>query len=116
MAELKAGKGEGKAWGEAKTVLRRDPAGLPIADARAVFAAQAGKLPAFAGAKRDNGDYALYRIDKVIPAPAASEAERGQLGAILGEMNANAQLSSYLDTLRQKYSVTMGKQGLADAQ
>ncbi|KMN32208.1 peptidylprolyl isomerase [Chromobacterium sp. LK1] len=116
LAELKAGKGEGKAWGEAKTVLRRDPAGLPIADARAVFAAQAGKLPAFAGAKRDNGDYALYRIDKVIPAPAASEAERGQLGAILGEMNANAQLSSYLDTLRQKYSVTMGKQGLADAQ
>ena len=97
-------------------MLRRDPAGLPIADARAVFAAQAGKLPAFAGAKRDNGDYALYRIDKVIPAPAASEAERGQLGAILGEMNANAQLSSYLDTLRQKYSVTMGKQGLADAQ
>ncbi|MBN3004255.1 SurA N-terminal domain-containing protein [Chromobacterium alkanivorans] len=116
LAELKAGKGEGKAWSEAKTLLRRDPAGLPIADARAVFAAQSGKLPAFAGAKRDNGDYALYRIDKVIPAPAASEAERGQLSAILGEMNANAQLSSYLDTLRQKYSVTMGKQGLSDAQ
>ncbi|MGR2679765.1 SurA N-terminal domain-containing protein [Chromobacterium haemolyticum] len=116
LAELKAGKGDGKAWGESKTLLRRDPAGLPIADARAVFAAQAGKLPAFAGAKRDNGEYALYRIDKVIPAPAASEAERGQLSAILGEMNANAQLSSYLDTLRQKYSVTMGKQGLSDAQ
>ncbi|AXT46466.1 SurA N-terminal domain-containing protein [Chromobacterium rhizoryzae] len=116
LAELKAGKGDGKAWGESKTLLRRDPAGLPIADARAVFAAQAGKLPAFAGAKRDNGEYALYRIDKVIPAPAASEAERGQLSAILGEMNANAQLSSYLDTLRQKYSVTMGKQSLSDAQ
>ncbi|OWY40414.1 peptidylprolyl isomerase [Xenophilus sp. AP218F] len=117
LLELKAGKGlEAQSWGAAKTVSRRNADGLPSGDVRAVFAASANKLPAFAGSKRDNGEYAIYRIEKVIAAPAASDADRAQLGGLLGEMSANSQLASYLEALRQKYKVVSGKQSINDAQ
>ncbi|AUH50960.1 peptidylprolyl isomerase [Chromobacterium sp. ATCC 53434] len=116
LAELKAGKGvDAQKWSASATVSRRAAAGMPAADVRAVFAVPAGKLPAFAGVRHDAGDYAVYRVNKVIPAPAINDADRAQLGGLLGEISANAQLTGYLKALREKYPVTAGKQSLSDA-
>ncbi|MDF0606441.1 SurA N-terminal domain-containing protein [Neisseriaceae bacterium TC5R-5] len=116
LASLKAGKeAESQPWGETQILSRRAPTSMPVADMRAIFSTSANKLPAFVGVKHDNGAYAIHRIDKVITAPAISDTEREQLNTVLGRMNTDAQLASYLETLRQKYPVTMGKQSLSTA-
>lgn len=111
LAELKAGKNvDSQPWEAAKMVSRRALGDLSLSEVRAVFAASATKLPAFAGVKQDGGSYVLYRIDKVIPATAPSAAERSQLSGLIGEMSANAQVASYLEALREKYKVTLSQQ------
>ncbi|MBM2883809.1 SurA N-terminal domain-containing protein [Chromobacterium phragmitis] len=115
LAELKAGKNiDAQQWTPAQTVSRRAPS-LPQADMRAVFAVGAAKLPGFAGVRHDTGEYVIYRINKVIAAPAISDAERAQLGGQLGQVSADGQLGAYLKTLREKYPVTAGKQSLSDS-
>ncbi|UTH73211.1 SurA N-terminal domain-containing protein [Chromobacterium sp. IIBBL 290-4] len=114
LADLKAGKSvEGLQWGPNLTVSRRAPS-LPPADMRAAFAVSGAKLPGYAGVRHDTGEYVVYRVGKVIPAPALSEADRAQLGGMLNEMTANGQLVGYLQALRQKYPVVPGKQSLND--
>ncbi|QEL55247.1 SurA N-terminal domain-containing protein [Chromobacterium paludis] len=114
LAELKAGKGvDAQQWGAALTVSRRAP-GLPQSDMRSIFAVGAAKLPAFAGVHHDDGSYVVYRVNKVVPAPAATDAERAQLGGQLDQVSANGQFAAYLKTLREKYPVTAGKQSLND--
>jgi peptidyl-prolyl cis-trans isomerase D len=83
-------------------------------DVRAVFAAQTSSLPAFAGSKHDNGDYAIYQIASVTAGAAVSDEERTQLAGAMVQMAARSQLGSYLETLRQKYPIKMGKQQLND--
>jgi peptidyl-prolyl cis-trans isomerase D len=113
LAALKSGKGsEASNWSPAHPVSRQNSSNLPEADMRAVFAADIGKLPAFAGVKHDTGEYVIYRVDQVMAAPAATPEQRQQLSGIIAQMNANAQAMSYLTVLRQKYPVKAGKQTL----
>ncbi|TIC83728.1 SurA N-terminal domain-containing protein [Crenobacter intestini] len=111
LAELKAGKGDvAAAWGQMVPVSRKSPQGLPMADVRAIFAAPAKTLPAYAGLEREGGDYVLYRVDKVEPAAAASPQEVAQLSAVVSELSSNALVSGYLQGLRQKYPVMLSQQ------
>ncbi|MGL6072054.1 peptidyl-prolyl cis-trans isomerase, partial [Craterilacuibacter sp.] len=111
LAELKAGKGAATSgWGEVVAVSRRASQGLPLADLRALFAAPVKVLPSYAGVKRDNGDYVIYRINQLVPAASANPAEQEQLAAVIGEMSSNALVSSYLEGLRQQYPVTLSQQ------
>ena len=109
LAELKAGKAAAFAWGELKNLSRRNPAGTPVAELRAVFAANPKQLPAFAGVKRDNGEYVLYTIDKVLPAQALAPQESAQLGMLLGEMSSQSLMAAYLEQLRQKHKVVISQ-------
>ncbi|MDC7697989.1 SurA N-terminal domain-containing protein [Vogesella indigofera] len=111
VADFKAGKGlDGQSWGALRKVSRRAANGMAVPELRAVFAANVGKLPAFAGARRDNGDYVIYRIDSVDKAPTASAPELAQLKGVLGEMSANTVLISYLDELRNRDKVMISQQ------
>jgi len=115
LAQLKAGKGvDGQKWGELQTVSRRNPGNMIAGDVRAVFSAAITTLPAFAGSKHDNGDYAIYQIASVAAGAAVNDAERTQLAGAMMQMAARSQLGSYLETLRQKYPIKMGKQQLND--
>jgi len=109
LAELKAGKPAPASWGPAANLSRRDPAGTPVAELRAVFAANAKQLPAFAGVKRDNGEYVLYSVDKVMPSQSLTPEQTAQLGMLLGEMSANNLMSAYLEQLRQKHKVVISQ-------
>ncbi|MEC5207683.1 peptidyl-prolyl cis-trans isomerase D [Vogesella perlucida] len=109
LAELKAGKGTSASWGEAKNLSRRDAAGTPVAELRAVFAANPKQLPAYAGIKRDNGEYVLYSVDKVVPSQSLTPEQTAQLGMLLGEMSANNLMSAYLEQLRQKHKVVISQ-------
>ena len=113
LADMKSGKGDaGSVWSQAHAVSRQNSAGLPVADVRAIFAANVAKLPAYAGVKHDNGEYVIYRVDQVLPAPAISPEQRTQLSGVIADMSANTQAISYLGALRQKYPVKLGKQTL----
>lgn len=109
LAELKAGKGTSASWGEAKNLSRRDAAGTPVAELRAVFAANPKQLPAYTGVKRDNGEYVLYSVDKVVPSQSLTPEQTAQLGMLLGEMSANNLMSAYLEQLRQKHKVVISQ-------
>lgn len=109
LAELKAGKGTSASWGEARNLSRRDAAGTPVAELRAVFAANPKQLPAYAGVKRDNGEYVLYSVDKVVPSQSLTPEQTAQLGMLLGEMSANNLMSAYLEQLRQKHKVVISQ-------
>lgn len=109
LAELKAGKGTSPSWGEARNLSRRDAAGTPVAELRAVFAANPKQLPAYAGVKRDNGEYVLYSVDKVVPSQSLTPEQTAQLGMLLGEMSANNLMSAYLEQLRQKHKVVISQ-------
>jgi peptidyl-prolyl cis-trans isomerase D len=114
LATLKAGKDAGpQSWSQAHAISRRDTAGLPPVDLQSIFSVGTGKLPAYAGVKHATGEYVIYRIDQVIPAPAVDATQRDQLAGVIGEMNANAQALDYLNALRKKFPVKAGKQQLA---
>lgn len=111
LAELKAGKGvEAQAWGAEQALSRRAPSGLPVDDVRAVFAAPVKTLPAFVGVRHDSGDYALYRVDKVVPVAKVDPAEAKQLGEMIARMSGDAQVGAYLEMLRQKTPVVIKQQ------
>jgi len=74
-----------------------------------VFEANPKQLPAFAGVKRDNGEYVLYSIDKVQPAQALAPQESAQLGMLLGEMSSQSLMAAYLEQLRQKHKVVISQ-------
>ena len=117
LASLKAGKGgELQGWSQPHAISRQNTAGLPAADLRAIFSANVAKLPAFAGVNHATGEFVVYRVDQVLPAPAATPEQRTQLEGVIGQMNANAQALSYLSALRQKFPVKAGKQTLTQAQ
>ena len=112
LAELKAGKtAEVPAWDAVKSVSRRGgDAGIPVPEMRVVFSANSGKTPSYAGIRRDNGQYVIYRVDGVSQAAEASPQEVTQLKGLLGEMSANALLVSHLDQLRLKDKVMISQQ------
>lgn len=104
LAELKAGKSVSANWGPGQLVSRRAPGALSRDAVRAVFSADAARLPAYAGAVQGNG-YVLYRVERVIPAAPINPTDRQYLADLLGKMQANADATSYLNSLREHYKV-----------
>jgi peptidyl-prolyl cis-trans isomerase D len=102
-------------WGKARSVSRMHTPELSAEAKAAIFAAPAGALPAYAGAKVPGG-YGLYRIDKITAYDEKAGADalaRGQ--ALLkhyGEITAQEELVGWLAALRQRYPVTINNASL----
>ena len=106
LATLKAGKAAaGESWGPMQTVSRQAPVSLSRDAARVVFSAPVAKLPAYAGAATDTGDYVIYRISKVTPAPAAKPEDQARLRQMLSQAMSNAEAMAYVESLRQRFKV-----------
>jgi peptidyl-prolyl cis-trans isomerase D len=111
LAALQAGKALPEAhWQDLGDVSRRGASPLSPAEMRAIFSAPASKLPAYAGVKRENGDYALFTVTAVKQAQNVDDALRAQIQGLIGEVNGNAELTSYLELLREKYKVLVSRQ------
>jgi peptidyl-prolyl cis-trans isomerase D len=105
LAALAKGGDAGLTWAAAKTVSRQDAQGLPQATLRKIMTADAAKLPAYAGADRADDGYAIYRIGKVIPAPARTAGEAKESQARFDQQAGAEQLDSYILALRAKAKV-----------
>jgi len=105
-------------WSAAKPVTRRQAEGLDAAAIRAVFAADAGKLPAYAGAENPRGGYTLIRISRVTDAAqgATDEAKYKAYAQQLKQVIAQEEFSAYLAEIRKRGDVSYRKESLEKKQ
>jgi len=112
LAQLRSGGDAGVQWGAAQMVSRREPQALAADALRAVMAADAAKLPAYAGVDRGELGYALYRIARIAPADPLPEAQKSadvqRLQAQLGA----SELDSYVASLRARAKVEINRANL----
>ena len=102
LAVLRAGKGDkdaGVSFGKVQSVTRNQVGGDFTADGlKAVFQLDPAKVPAYAGAPDDKGGYAIYRLSRVVDAPAADDARLNagaeRVSAELGKELMNAYLGA----------------------
>ncbi|MBU6484187.1 MAG: peptidylprolyl isomerase [Betaproteobacteria bacterium] len=74
--------------------------GFPADALKLVFEADARKLPAYVGTADAGGDYSIYRIDKVVDAPAPDAAKLASVGAAVGSAIGREMMTAYLASLR----------------
>ena len=103
LAQLKADANSGN-LGNAITVSRPQPEGLPRAALEAVLAADAGKLPAVVGLALPGQGYLVARIDKVLPREPKPE-ETKSLQAQYGQAWARAEAEGYYQALAARFKV-----------
>ncbi|HVP08234.1 MAG TPA: SurA N-terminal domain-containing protein [Burkholderiales bacterium] len=105
LAALAKGGDAGLAWGAAKAVSREDAKGLSQAALRKIMAADAQKLPAYAGIERGEEGYVLYRISRVVPAEAPTPAQAAEMRSHYDQQAGAEQLDAYLLALRARAKV-----------
>jgi peptidyl-prolyl cis-trans isomerase D len=105
LAELLKGGDAGLSWTAAKTVSRQEPQGLSQAALRKVMAADATRLPAYAGIERGEEGYVLFRIAKVIQAEPKTGPQAAELQARFDQQAGAAQLDAYVASLRARAKI-----------
>ena len=112
LAQLRQGGDAGLKWGQAKSVSRREPQGLPGDVLRQVMSADAAKLPAYVGVPAGDSGYLLLRISKVIEAEAPGQEALSRPAALLGA----AQYDAYVASLRAQADVEINPKSLQKPQ
>ncbi len=111
LARLGKGETLDLSWGAARSISRSNAPGFAPDALRAIFAADASKLPTYAGMTLPEGGYALYRIAQVKPYVASGEETplvkkvRQQYARLVAE----EELSAWLAALRLQYPVEINK-------
>ena len=115
LEQLKKGEKTDVSWGASRKMTRAQAASLPPEVVRAVFGADATKLPAYAGIAGPGG-YGLVRISAVKPfiagAAGAGDAEQAAAKALqtqYARVLADEEMIGWMATLRRKYPVEIHK-------
>jgi len=93
-------------------VSRRETQGLDNETVRAVFMADAARLPAFAGLPNPKGGYTLIRISQVTEPALPDAAGRKLFARQLQQVLTEEELSSYLAGVRKRYDVSVKSENL----
>jgi peptidyl-prolyl cis-trans isomerase D len=114
LARLAKGEAVDLKWSPARSVSRTAAQGLPPDALRAVFKADVGKLPAYAGIASTGNGYALYRISSVKGVGEISKDD--PLGRALVQQYARfvgeEEFAAWMATLKEKYPVEINKTAL----
>jgi peptidyl-prolyl cis-trans isomerase D len=114
LALLEQGKESeaGLAFGKPVAITRNQvqPGFTPDA-LKAIFAAEPRKLPAYTGATNERG-YAIYRIEKVIDAPAPDAAKLAAATARVGGDVGRELMGAYLASLKASVDVKINQAAL----
>jgi peptidyl-prolyl cis-trans isomerase D len=110
---LESGPDPGTPWGPAKTINRETPGGLDPRAVAAVFRADASKLPVYVGVDLPPAGYAVYRVSKVIEAPAVDDAKLRASETGLARQEARETYDAFVDSLRSRAKITVYEQNLA---
>jgi len=119
LALLEKGKTDGEAglaFGKPMSLSRSQQATLPANALKAIFEADTRKLPAYVGVADASGDFSIYRIDKVIDAPAPDAAKLASAGSAVGAEVGRELMSAYLASLRAGTEVKINQAALEKKQ
>ncbi len=110
LAQLNKGEKTDVIWSAARTVTRAGAPNMTPDAVRAVFKADAAKLPAFVGVATPIG-YSLFRVAKVKPFVAGTD-EKPQAQALRAQyarLVAEEELLAWVAALKDKYPVEINK-------
>jgi peptidyl-prolyl cis-trans isomerase D len=110
LGQLRKGEASTTAFGAGRLVSRDDPKDFRPAAVSQIFSADAGKLPAYAGAESSDG-YTIYRITRVVDA-LPDEARQKSVQSELGRGSGAQEFKSFLDGLRADAKVEINKEAL----
>lgn len=112
VAKLKAGEALPLAWSAPQRVTRERRGGLHAEGAQAVFGADAGKLPAYAGVSAPDGRYVIYRITKVIDSDQVDAQVRSSLARQMEQAAAQELASATLQSWRKDAKVKINRKAI----
>jgi peptidyl-prolyl cis-trans isomerase D len=113
LAALRKGAEAGVAWSAPKAVSRRSPQSIPAGAMRQIMAADAGKLPAYVGAERGAEGYMLYRVNRLLDAPARPEPQKLAEQERAAQLAGAQQLEAYVASLRTRADIELHAGSLA---
>lgn len=115
LAKLNGGETSAANWSNTRSIARAGAQGIGAPALRAVFAAPADKLPAYASTSALDGSTTLYRISKVKPyVPAEQDdAKSAALRQQYVQLATEADFSAWLATLRDRYKVVINPKAMA---
>ncbi|HSQ80650.1 MAG TPA: SurA N-terminal domain-containing protein [Casimicrobiaceae bacterium] len=119
LALLVTGKTDGDAglaFGKPMSLSRSQQSKLPADALKAIFEADTRKLPAYVGVADASGDFSIYRIDKVVDAPAPDAAKLASAGSAVGAEVGRELMSAYLASLRAATEVKINQAALEKKQ
>ncbi len=103
----------GLSFGKPVTVLRNQPQqGIAPEALKTIFGEDPHKLPAYSGAVTASGSYAIYKLEKVIDAPAPDAAKLQAAGARVGSEIGRELMSAYLASLKAEGDVKINASAL----
>jgi peptidyl-prolyl cis-trans isomerase D len=92
-------------WSRPNFVTLQRRQGLHPAGARAVFSADAAKLPAYAGVAVDDGRYVIYRISKVQEVESVSPDQLQMASQQLSQITQQEQYANVVGSMRERSDV-----------
>lgn len=92
------------------TVSRMQPLNLPAGSVKAIFRADAGKLPAYLGVESADG-YRFYRITRVAANPPAPDMAR-KIRADMRKLMAQEEMRAYLESAKAKAKIKIAPTAL----
>lgn len=106
LEQLQRGEKANVGWKAAETISRNQRSGIEPELMQAVFRADSGKLPAYAGVKSRDG-YVLARIDAVKEAASIDESKRGRYEQQIRQITGEELLMAYLADAKKRADITM---------
>ncbi len=112
LAKLEAGEPLNLKWSKPGYVTLQRRQGLHAEGVRAVFSADTGKLPSYAGVAVDDGRYVIYRISKVRDVESVSADETETASRQLSQLVAQEQGEVFVGSLRERAEVKVDESRL----
>jgi peptidyl-prolyl cis-trans isomerase D len=110
LARLQKGEAVDARWTPARPLRRGDAVGLAPESVRAIFGADASRLPAYVGTAHPGRGYALYRISAVKAVANPQEDPRAaSLQQVYARAVAEEEFAAWLASLRERHPVKINK-------
>lgn len=110
LARLQKGEAVELKWSGARSIRRGEPLGLAPDSVRAIFAADAARMPAFVGTAHPGKGYALYRISAVkVAASVKDDPRAASLQQQYARAVAEEEFAAWIASLREKHLVKINK-------
>jgi peptidyl-prolyl cis-trans isomerase D len=113
LTALQEGKAPAVKWGSARLLTRQKILQELNKDVvRKIFSTSIDKLPVYTGIENPDGGFYLFKISKVVAAPAMTEAQKKSYQQNLQKLMVQEEMAAYLIGLRQNTKIKIKQDAL----